>query len=114
MIAVFAMHSGLKKLKKVYKQVSAYVDLKKKNQKIFLALSALIASQPKTFLVFEFGGFIQPNSRLGLAGQCTGLGTTWGGTAVDYAFVQNELNFSLTNSSNGHQNRVSRPHLPIV
>ena len=41
MIAVFAMHSGLKKLKKVYKQVSAYVDLKKKNQNIFLALSGI-------------------------------------------------------------------------
>ena len=40
MIAVFAMHSGLKKLKKVYKQVSAYVDLKK-NQNIFLALSGI-------------------------------------------------------------------------
>ena len=42
MIAVFAMHSGLKKLKKVYKQVSAYVDLKKKIKIFFLRYLAYL------------------------------------------------------------------------
>ena len=65
---------------------------------------------PKLYLYLNLVGLFSPI--LGWVWQSNAL--DWHGTAVDYTFVQNELNFWINNSSNGHQNRVSWPHLPIV
>ena len=64
MIAVFAMHSGLKKLKKVYKQVSVYVDLKKKKSKYFSCVIWHIYSlYYKIFSISDLIDIVEWNNR---------------------------------------------------